>query len=126
MSFGPTRSVDPVKAESELALNVKKALSPDETAPKQKHVRSASTAWAARGAGAGASSPPAWAPARGSVRRGEAGDRPEPPPPSGDPHLPRNVRPTCGPAPKREGGGTLAWRNRPGVTRHVARRVPWK
>ncbi|KAL1917648.1 uncharacterized protein VTP21DRAFT_4041 [Calcarisporiella thermophila] len=36
----PSRPVDREKAETELALNVKKATSPDETAPKQKHVRS--------------------------------------------------------------------------------------
>ncbi|KAN0060211.1 sla2 Src-like adaptor 2 [Thecaphora frezii] len=35
----PTRPVDRDKAESELSLNIKKATSPDETAPKQKHVR---------------------------------------------------------------------------------------
>ncbi|KDN49591.1 hypothetical protein K437DRAFT_76853 [Tilletiaria anomala UBC 951] len=35
----PTRPVDRDKAEAELSLNVKKATSPDETAPKQKHVR---------------------------------------------------------------------------------------
>ncbi len=40
---GPATTVRPVlsaKAEEELATAVKKALSPDETAPKQKHVRS--------------------------------------------------------------------------------------
>ncbi|EPQ29202.1 uncharacterized protein PFL1_03489 [Pseudozyma flocculosa PF-1] len=35
----PTRPVDRDKAESELSLNIKKATNPDETAPKQKHVR---------------------------------------------------------------------------------------
>ncbi|PWN54430.1 ANTH-domain-containing protein [Violaceomyces palustris] len=35
----PTRPVDRDKAESELSLNIKKATSADETAPKQKHVR---------------------------------------------------------------------------------------
>ncbi|KAG0143185.1 hypothetical protein CROQUDRAFT_661592 [Cronartium quercuum f. sp. fusiforme G11] len=35
----PTRPVDRDKAESELTLNIKKATSPEETAPKQKHVR---------------------------------------------------------------------------------------
>uniref|UniRef100_U9UIZ6 ANTH-domain-containing protein n=1 Tax=Rhizophagus irregularis (strain DAOM 181602 / DAOM 197198 / MUCL 43194) TaxID=747089 RepID=U9UIZ6_RHIID len=35
----PTRPVDREKAEHDLALNIKKATSPDETAPKQKHVR---------------------------------------------------------------------------------------
>ncbi|KAI8460424.1 ANTH domain-containing protein [Phakopsora pachyrhizi] len=35
----PTRPVDRDKAEAELTLNIKKATSPDETAPKQKHVR---------------------------------------------------------------------------------------
>lgn len=38
----PTRPVDRDKAEAELTLNIKKATSPEETAPKQKHVRSAS------------------------------------------------------------------------------------
>ena len=38
----PTRPVDRDKAEHELVINIKKATSPDETAPKQKHVRSAS------------------------------------------------------------------------------------
>ena len=37
----PTRPVDRDKADSELTINIKKATSPDETAPKQKHVRSA-------------------------------------------------------------------------------------
>ncbi|KAL9932539.1 hypothetical protein V8E36_008656 [Tilletia maclaganii] len=37
----PTRPVDKEKAESELSLNIKKATSADETAPKQKHVRKA-------------------------------------------------------------------------------------
>src|SRR6266702_950716 len=36
----PTRPVDKDKAEQELAVNIKKATSTDETAPKQKHVRS--------------------------------------------------------------------------------------
>jgi huntingtin-interacting protein 1-related protein len=36
----PSRPVDREKAEHDLALNIKKATSPDETAPKQKHVRS--------------------------------------------------------------------------------------
>ncbi|KAG8987713.1 sla2 Src-like adaptor 2, partial [Tulasnella sp. 427] len=35
----PTRPVDKDKAESELTINIKKATSPEETAPKQKHVR---------------------------------------------------------------------------------------
>ncbi|KAG8965587.1 sla2 Src-like adaptor 2 [Tulasnella sp. 419] len=35
----PTRPVDKDKAEAELTLNIKKATSPEETAPKQKHVR---------------------------------------------------------------------------------------
>ncbi|KAI0727814.1 cytoskeleton assembly control protein [Fomitopsis betulina] len=35
----PTRPVDKDKAESELVVNIKKATNPDETAPKQKHVR---------------------------------------------------------------------------------------
>ena len=38
----PTRPVDKDKTEIELALHVKKAVSAEETAPKQKHVRSAS------------------------------------------------------------------------------------
>ena len=37
----PTRPVDKDKAEGELVVNIKKATNPDETAPKQKHVRSA-------------------------------------------------------------------------------------
>lgn len=37
----PTRPVDKDKAESELVMHIKKATSPEETAPKQKHVRSA-------------------------------------------------------------------------------------
>lgn len=37
----PTRPVDKDKTEVELALHVKKAVSAEETAPKQKHVRSA-------------------------------------------------------------------------------------
>lgn len=36
----PTRPVDSGKAEQELTLNIKKATSPEESAPKQKHVRS--------------------------------------------------------------------------------------
>ena len=36
----PTRPVDKDKAEQELIVNIKKATSPEETAPKQKHVRS--------------------------------------------------------------------------------------
>lgn len=36
----PTRPVDKDKAEAELVVNIKKATNPDETAPKQKHVRS--------------------------------------------------------------------------------------
>ncbi|KAK0208818.1 ANTH domain-containing protein [Desarmillaria ectypa] len=35
----PTRPVDKDKAEQELVVNIKKATSPEETAPKQKHVR---------------------------------------------------------------------------------------
>ncbi|EMD41891.1 hypothetical protein CERSUDRAFT_79505 [Gelatoporia subvermispora B] len=35
----PTRPVDKEKAEAELVVNIKKATNPDETAPKQKHVR---------------------------------------------------------------------------------------
>ncbi|KAG7098961.1 hypothetical protein E1B28_000849 [Marasmius oreades] len=35
----PTRPVDKDKAEAELAVNIKKATSPEEAAPKQKHVR---------------------------------------------------------------------------------------
>ncbi|KAF9015608.1 ANTH domain-containing protein [Cyathus striatus] len=35
----PTRPVDRDKAEHELVINIKKATSPEETAPKQKHVR---------------------------------------------------------------------------------------
>ncbi|KAK4174982.1 ANTH domain-containing protein [Triangularia setosa] len=34
------RSLDHTKSEAELAINIKKATSPDETAPKRKHVRS--------------------------------------------------------------------------------------
>ncbi|EOO03093.1 putative cytoskeleton assembly control protein sla2 protein [Phaeoacremonium minimum UCRPA7] len=34
------RSLDHTKSESELAVNIKKATSPEETAPKRKHVRS--------------------------------------------------------------------------------------
>jgi len=36
----PTRPVDRDKVEVELTLNIKKAISPEESAPKQKHVRS--------------------------------------------------------------------------------------
>ncbi|KAK4705857.1 hypothetical protein P7C70_g350, partial [Phenoliferia sp. Uapishka_3] len=39
MAHMPTRPVDRDKAEQELVLNIKKATSPEETAPKQKHVR---------------------------------------------------------------------------------------
>ncbi|KAF9508251.1 hypothetical protein BS47DRAFT_1373689 [Hydnum rufescens UP504] len=35
----PTRPVDKDKAEAELAINIKKATNPEETAPKAKHVR---------------------------------------------------------------------------------------
>ncbi|KAH9944261.1 cytoskeleton assembly control protein [Epithele typhae] len=35
----PTRPVDKDKAEGELVVNIKKATNPDESAPKQKHVR---------------------------------------------------------------------------------------
>ncbi|CAL1694948.1 unnamed protein product [Somion occarium] len=35
----PTRPVDKDKAEAELVVNIKKATNPEETAPKQKHVR---------------------------------------------------------------------------------------
>ncbi|KAJ7225269.1 ANTH domain-containing protein [Mycena pura] len=35
----PTRPVDKDKAEQELVVNIKKATSPEESAPKQKHVR---------------------------------------------------------------------------------------
>lgn len=38
----PTRPVDKDKAEQELTINIKKATSPEESAPKQKHVRSKS------------------------------------------------------------------------------------
>lgn len=38
----PTRPVDKDKAENELVINIKKATSAEETAPKQKHVRSLS------------------------------------------------------------------------------------
>jgi hypothetical protein len=38
----PTRPVDKDKAEQELTVNIKKATSPEESAPKQKHVRSVS------------------------------------------------------------------------------------
>jgi hypothetical protein len=36
----PTRPVDKDKAEQELVVNIKKATNTEETAPKQKHVRS--------------------------------------------------------------------------------------
>lgn len=39
----PTRPVDKEKAEAELTLNIKKATSPEEGAPKSKHVRSMSS-----------------------------------------------------------------------------------
>lgn len=38
----PSRPVDKDKAEQELSGSVKKALTPDEVAPKTKHVRSRS------------------------------------------------------------------------------------
>lgn len=38
----PTRPVDKDKAEQELVINIKKATSAEESAPKQKHVRSES------------------------------------------------------------------------------------
>ncbi|KAK8854744.1 hypothetical protein IAR55_003483 [Kwoniella newhampshirensis] len=42
----PTRPVDKEKTEAELSVNIKKATSPEETAPKQKHVRThAQTGW---------------------------------------------------------------------------------
>ncbi|WWC63353.1 uncharacterized protein I303_105953 [Kwoniella dejecticola CBS 10117] len=46
-SHQPTRPVDKDKTESELSVNIKKATSPEETAPKQKHVRKAhaQTGW---------------------------------------------------------------------------------
>ncbi|KAF2397495.1 ANTH domain protein [Trichodelitschia bisporula] len=37
--YGPSRNVDMNKQESELAINIRKATSIDETAPKRKHVR---------------------------------------------------------------------------------------
>lgn len=40
MDYLPSRPVDREKAEADLALNIKKATSPDETNPKPKHVRS--------------------------------------------------------------------------------------
>jgi len=40
MALHTTRNVDVAKSESELAMIVKKATSPEETAPKRKHVRS--------------------------------------------------------------------------------------
>ena len=36
---GPSRNVDQAKQEGELGTNIKKATSPEETAPKRKHVR---------------------------------------------------------------------------------------
>lgn len=42
-SHNPTRPVDKEKAEAELQVALKKATNPDETAPKQKHVRSESS-----------------------------------------------------------------------------------
>ena len=36
----PTRPVDKDKADQELVVNIKKATSTEESAPKQKHVRS--------------------------------------------------------------------------------------
>ncbi|KAF2834257.1 ANTH domain-containing protein [Patellaria atrata CBS 101060] len=39
--YGSTRNVDMGKQESELAINIKKATSIEETAPKRKHVRAA-------------------------------------------------------------------------------------
>ena len=44
----PTRPVDKDKAEQELVVNIKKATSADETAPKQKHVRSTCTTFESR------------------------------------------------------------------------------
>ncbi|XAO25641.1 hypothetical protein I312_104469 [Cryptococcus bacillisporus CA1280] len=41
-SHQPTRPVDKEKTEAELSVNIKKATSPEETAPKQKHVRTPS------------------------------------------------------------------------------------
>ena len=37
-----SRNVDYGRAESDLSVNLKKAISPEETAPKRKHVRSKS------------------------------------------------------------------------------------
>lgn len=37
--YGPTRNVDMGKQEAELSVNIKKATSIDEVAPKRKHVR---------------------------------------------------------------------------------------
>ncbi|WVO23087.1 uncharacterized protein IAS62_004432 [Cryptococcus decagattii] len=51
-SHQPTRPVDKEKTEAELSVNIKKATSPEETAPKQKHVRT---------------------PSRGSPRLGDSG-----------------------------------------------------
>ncbi|KAK3056854.1 hypothetical protein LTS18_011597, partial [Coniosporium uncinatum] len=39
--YGSTRNVDMGKQESELAINIRKATSVEETAPKRKHVRAA-------------------------------------------------------------------------------------
>ncbi|KAF1992234.1 ANTH domain-containing protein [Aulographum hederae CBS 113979] len=39
--YGATRNIDMGKQESELAINIRKATSIDETAPKRKHVRAA-------------------------------------------------------------------------------------
>ena len=39
--LGTTRPLDRDKAEQDLSLHLKKATNADETAPKQKHVRSA-------------------------------------------------------------------------------------
>lgn len=44
MSFHASRPSDRNAADQELSLTVKKATSPEETAPKQKHVRSKYTA----------------------------------------------------------------------------------
>ena len=44
-SHNPTRPVDKDKAEAELQVALKKATNPDETAPKQKHVRSKPRVW---------------------------------------------------------------------------------
>ena len=39
----PTRPIDKDKGEQGVSINVKKATSPEESAPKQKHVRSVSS-----------------------------------------------------------------------------------